>query len=514
MGHSSLPSPLRHHQLEFAPWVFIPSAVVIASLVTFGAMAPELAANWFGGLKDTIVQSFGWFFRGSVTLFLVLAVGLMLSPYGRIRLGADEDRPEFGRPTWFAMLFSAGMGIGLMFFGVAEPIMHLSSPPEGGANTAHAAREALGITMYHWGLHAWAVYALMGLALAYFAYRRGLPLAVRSIFQPLLGARVRGRWGDAVDLLAVLGTVFGLATSLGLGAKQINAGLTHLFHIPDSDASHVVIISLVTCAAAASLLTGLKRGIRRLSELNLALAAMLLFGVFVLGPTGHVLTQLPADLTAYGHRIVVSMIAGQQLGSDDWQASWSVFYWAWWIAWAPFVGTFVARISKGRTIREFIAGVLLVPTAVTVVWFLVFGETAIYLERRAHAGIAAAVEDNSAVAIYRVLEQLPFAGVACAVAVVAVIVFFVTSSDSGSFVVDMLTSGGHPDPPIWQRLFWALTEGVVAIVLLLAGGLGALQSAAIATGLPFCLVLLLGCVSLLKALRAEPSAKRPEARPS
>jgi choline/glycine/proline betaine transport protein len=483
--------------------VFIPSALVITCLVTFSSLAPNLAAEWFGGLKDSIVESFGWLFRGSVTLFLVLAVVLMSSRYGNLRLGKADDRPEFGRPTWFAMLFSAGMGIGLMFFGVAEPIMHLTAPPEGPADTAEAARAALGITMFHWGLHAWGVYALMGLALAYFSYRKGLPLAVRSILHPLLGDRIAGRWGDAIDVLAVLGTVFGLATSLGLGAKQINAGLSHLFEIPDSRTTHVVLISLITCAAAGSLLTGLQRGIRRLSELNLVLAATLLLGVFALGPTEHVLTHMPADLLAYGRRIVGSLAVGEQLGSDGWQASWSVFYWAWWIAWAPFVGTFVARISKGRTIREFVLGVLLVPTAVTMVWLLVFGETAVYLERRAHAGIADAVEANSAVAIYQVLEQLPLASVSCAVAVAAVTVFFVTSSDSGSFVVDMLTSGGHPDPPIWQRLFWAITEGVVAIVLLRAGGLGALQSAAVAMGLPFCLVLLLACVSLFKALRGE-----------
>lgn len=487
-----------------APWVFVPSIVVIAALVVFSSIAPELAADWFGGAKQGIAEHLGWLFRGSVTIFLVFVVGLMLSRYGHIRLGADDARPEFRHGTWLAMLFSAGMGIGLMFFSVAEPMMHFSHPPEALANTDEAARAALGITMYHWGLHAWGVYALMGLSLSYFTYRKGLPLAVRSIFYPLFGDRIWSRWGDAIDLLAVLGTVFGLATSLGLGSKQINAGLEHLFGTPDNVSSQIVIITLVTFAATISLVTGLKRGIRRLSELNLILAAILLLVVFIWGPTWHIVSRVPADVWVYARNIGTSFTVGGHVGSDAWQADWSVFYWAWWIAWAPFVGTFVARISKGRTIREFVLGVLLVPTLLTMVWLLVFGETAMYLERTAEAGIVKAVEANSAVAIYQVLEQLPLASILSGLAVVAVIVFFVTSSDSGSLVVDMLTSGGHPDPALWQRLFWATTEGTVAIVLLWVGGLEALQSAAIATGLPFCLVLLLACYSLYRALRAEP----------
>ncbi len=493
-------------RLQVAPWVFFPGAVLIMLVVAFGASSPEQAALWFNGTKLWIVEHLGWLFNASVSGFLVFVLAIAFTRYGHIRLGPDDSRPEFGYPTWFAMLFSAGMGIGLMFFSVAEPMYHLQAPPIGVGRTDAAARLALGVTFYHWGLHAWAVYVLLGLALAYFAFRKSLPLSVRSVLHPLLGERIHGRTGDLVDLLAVFGTVFGLATSLGLGARQINAGLTYLFDLPNTVGVQVTIISLVTCAATLSLVSGMNRGIRRLSELNVLLASVLLAFVFVLGPTGHILAKLPRDVLSYGKQIVGAFTFGDRMGSDEWQASWSVFYWAWWIAWAPFVGTFVARISRGRTIREFVLGVLLVPTLVTMVWLLVFGETAMFMQRHGEADIVAAVNENNAVAIYHVLEHLPAAHLMSGLAVVAVTLFFVTSSDSGSFVVDMLASGGHPDPPLWQRLFWALTEGAVAIVLLLAGGLGALQSAAIATGLPFCVVLLVTCVSLVRSLRTTGGA--------
>lgn len=500
----------EHARLRVEPWVFFPSAAVIVVFVAFGALAPQTAGEWFAGAKNFAVDSFGWLFSISTAVFLLFSVALALSPYRHLRLGKDDDRPEFSSLTWFAMLFSAGMGIGLLFFSVAEPMMHYRAPPTGTAETASAARLALGQTFFHWGLHAWAVYVVMGLALAYFAYRHDLPLSIRSVFRPLLGDRIFGMPGHLIDLLAVFGTVFGLATSLGLGAKQINAGLSRLFGLANDESSQIVIICCVTVAATLSLVSGVKRGIRRLSELNLLLAVALLSFVFVLGPSAHVLRKLPADLWAYAGRIGSSLVGSDAMGDEKWRSSWTIFYWAWWIAWAPFVGTFVARISKGRTLGEFVLGVLLVPTGLTVIWMAVFGETAMFEERVAGAPIAEAVAKDTSVAIYSMLDQLPLSHISSLVAVITVTVFFVTSSDSGSFVVDMLTSGGHPNPPIWQRIFWAFAEGAVAIVLLTAGGLKALQSAAIATGLPFCVAMLLMCVSLALALKRDLRATKAD----
>lgn len=508
MGHPAFSSAIGigGRRIRVAPWVFFPSAAAIIILVTLSVVSPT-AVKWFFGVKDYIVHTFGWLFTASVSFFLVFCLAIGLSRFGSIRLGADDSRPEYSTLSWFSMLFSAGMGIGLMFFSVAEPMYHYAAPPHGAGESASAAKTAMGVTFFHWGLHAWAIYIVLGLSLAYFAYRKNLPLSVRSVFQPLLKERLEGAPGHVIDLLAVFGTVFGLATSLGLGAKQINAGLNHLFGVSDSLGTQVMIIVLVTLAATASLLSGVSRGIRRLSELNLCLAGLLLLVVFAVGPTLFVLKALPGDLAAYARHIGGSLVFSDSMGSPEWQEGWTIFYWAWWISWAPFVGTFVARISRGRTIRQFVVGVLLVPTLLTILWLGVFGETAIYLERFRDGGIAAAVSDNSAVAIYRVLEQLPLGSITSLIAVVAVILFFVTSSDSGSFVVDMLTSGGHANPPIWQRVFWALTEGAVAIVLLVVGGLKALQSAAITTGLPFCVVMLVMCFSLLRELQKEPSSQ-------
>jgi choline/glycine/proline betaine transport protein len=351
----------------------------------------------------------------------------------------------------------------------------------------------------------------MGLAIAYFGHRRGLPLAVRSTLHPLLGERIHGPWGHAVDTLAVFGTLFGLATSLGLGAMQINAGLHRLFGSPESTGVQVVLIAVITAGATTSVVLGLDRGIRRLSELNVALASLLFVFVLVAGPTAALLQAVPERLFEYITRVGPLSVGIEQLGDLEWNKSWTIFYWAWWIAWSPFVGTFIARISRGRTVREFVLGVLLVPTLVSVLWFTVFGWTAIQLDI-ADPGIAEAVQTRISTGIYAVLERLPAAGFTSLLAAVVVAVFFITSSDSGSFVVDILTSGGHPDPPVWQRVFWAVSEGVVAAVLLVSGGLRALQSAAINTGLPFCLVLLAVCFGLGRALWAEARETEPAAR--
>jgi len=489
------------------PAVFLPSAAFVLFVLAFALVDPDSAKALFLGLQDRIVGTFGWLFIASTAFFLVFSVWCALGARGRLRLGPEGEAPDFALHSWFAMLFSAGMGIGIMFFGVAEPVMHYASPPSGEGLTALAAQQAMTITFFHWGLHAWGVYAVMGLALAYFGHRRGLPLAIRSTLHPLLGDRIHGWMGHSVDVFAVFGTLFGLATSLGLGAMQINAGLHRLFGAPESTSVQVVLIGLITAGATTSLVLGLDKGIRRLSELNVMLAALLLLFVAVAGPTLALVEAFPARVFDYFVALVPLSVGYEQFGDGEWQKSWTLFYWAWWIAWSPFVGMFIARISRGRTIREFVLGVLLVPSLVSFVWFTVFGWSALTLDMQS-PGIAAAVADDLSTGVYALLSRLPAADITSGLAAVVVAIFFITSSDSGSFVVDMLTSGGDPDPPIWQRVFWAVSEGVIAAVLLVAGGLAALQSAAINTGLPFCVILLLVCFGLGQALREEGKASR------
>lgn len=490
------------------PAVFLTSAAVVALVLAFGVVDPDGAKALFLGLQDWIVGTWGWLFVASTAFFLVFSLWCALGARGRLRLGPEDEPPDFALHSWFAMLFSAGMGIGIMYFGVAEPVMHYANPPSGADLSAAAAQQAMTITFFHWGLHAWGVYAVMGLAIAYFGHRRGLPLAIRSTLYPILGDRIHGWIGHGVDVFAVFGTLFGLATSLGLGVMQINAGLHRLLGAPESVGIQVALIALITAGAMTSVVLGLDKGIRRLSELNVTLAALLLLFVAAAGPTLVLIQAFPAHIVAYLGALVPLGTGYERLGDGDWQKSWTLFYWAWWIAWSPFVGMFIARISRGRTIREFVLGVLLVPSLVSFVWFTVFGWSAITLDAQS-PGIAAAVADDLSTGLYALLDRLPAAGITSALAAVVVAIFFITSSDSGSFVVDMLTSGGNPDPPVWQRVFWAVSEGVIAAVLLVAGGLAALQSAAINTGLPFCVILLLVCLGLGRALREEGRASRP-----
>jgi choline/glycine/proline betaine transport protein len=484
------------------PAVFLTSAAVVGGVLVFGIAEPQLARTLFLGLQDWIVTRCGWLFVGATALFLVFSLWAAFGQRGRLRLGRPGEAPQYGLASWFAMLFAAGMGIGIMFYGVAEPVHHFADPPIGEGGTMGAARRAMTITFFHWGLHAWGVYAVMGLAIAWFGHRKGLPLAVRSTLQPVLGDRIHGGIGHFVDIVAVFGTLFGLATSLGLGAMQINAGLHRLFDAPMSLGVQIGLIAVITAGATTSVVLGLDKGIRRLSELNIALALLLLLFVVISGPTLSVLAAIPERIADYAMAIVPLSTGFAQLGNHEWQKSWTLFYWAWWIAWSPFVGTFIARISRGRTVREFVLGVLLVPSIVSFVWFTVFGWTALELEQQS-PGVVAAVERDIATGIYALLERLPLADVTSLLAAVVVGIFFVTSSDSGSFVVDILTSGGHPDPPVWQRIFWAISEGVVAAALLVGGGLAALQSAAINTGLPFCVILVLVCFGLGRSLLRE-----------
>ncbi|MCH2107850.1 MAG: BCCT family transporter [Polyangiaceae bacterium] len=498
---------------SLSPPVFFTSAGLLVSFLLFGVFAPELAEETFPRLLEVVTKKFGWFYVSSVTGFILLALWLLWSPYANLCLGRDDEEPEFSNFSWFSMLFSAGMGIGLVFYGVAEPVFHFVHPPYGAGSSAASAELALPMTFFHWGIHAWAIYVIVGLGIAYFAFRRNLPLALRSCFTPLLGEQVNGWWGHCIDIIAVFGTLFGLATSLGLGAMQVNAGLDRLFGVPQSTNSQILLILFITLAATISLVTGVKKGIRRLSEVNLVLAFCLLLFVFLSGPTQSIVTSFVESVGRYGRLIVERslIVEGSSESEASWMRSWTLFYWGWWISWAPFVGMFIARISRGRTIREFILGVLLVPTTVTMIWFSVFGETALWLEQEGGGGISQAVTKDTSTAIYVVLSRLPLGAVTSFLAALVVAVFFVTSSDSASFVVDMLTSGGRLEPQRWQRIFWASAEGATAAVLLYSGGkeaLSALQAAVIAIGLPFCAVAVALAVCLVVALRRE---KLPQA---
>jgi choline/glycine/proline betaine transport protein len=498
--------------LRANPVVFFSAAAFIVVFVVFAAAFTETASRSFEVIQTFITTRFGWLYIVAVATFLGFCAWLCMSRFGAVRLGPDNARPKYSYLTWFAMLFSAGMGIGLVFYSVAEPIMHFANPPHGEGHTVEAAKVSMNATFYHWGLHAWGVYCLMGVSLAYFAYRWELPLRVRSVFYPLLGRRIDGPIGDAIDLLAVLGTMFGVATSLGLGAMQVNQGLDKLFGFEVSTSNQLVLIAAITVLATTSVVSGVDKGIRRLSEANLIMASLLLGFVFFVGPTLFLLGSFVEGIGYYLQHLVGTMFWSDAFRGDDasgeasWQQGWTLFYWGWWIAWAPFVGTFIARISYGRTIREFVLGVLFVPTTITFFWLAVFGNSAIGIELHGDGGLAEVVEENLPIAIFALLEEFPWVAFTSLLTTIVIVVFFVTSSDSASLVMDILTSGTQHSPTR-QRVFWATSEGAVAAVLLVVGGaegLAALQTASIAMGLPFCVVLIFICYSLYRGLSEEP----------
>jgi choline/glycine/proline betaine transport protein len=494
----------RRPWIQWNPPVFIISALLTLALVLFAALATETAEPLFNGIQGWIIESAGWFYILAVAGFLVFVVVLALSGLGRIKLGREHSEPDYSYGSWFAMLFSAGMGIGLMFFGVAEPVMHFVAPPVGEPEVAAAARQAMRITFFHWGVHAWAIYAVVALSLAYFAFRHDLPLTIRSSLYPLIGERIYGPIGHTVDIFAVLGTIFGVATSLGFGVIQINAGLNYLFDVPATIGVQVMLIAVITAIATLSVGLGLDAGIRRVSVLNMILAGALLAFVLIAGPTVFLLQTLVQNTGMYLSRIFEMTFNLYAYEPTDWIGGWTLFYWGWWIAWAPFVGMFIARVSRGRTIREFVLGVLFVPVGFTFMWMTFFGDTAIHMIMiQGVGGLADAVAADTSVALFQFLEYLPFSSLTALVATLLVVTFFVTSSDSGSLVVDILTSGGAEESPLWQRIFWAVVEGVVAAALLIAGGLAALQTAAIASALPFTIVMILMCWGLLRALRID-----------
>lgn len=488
------------------PPVFFISAVIVLSVVAVAAIFPDHSEIMLKALQSELFENASWFYILAVALILLTVAYLGLSRFGQIKLGPDHSQPQFSYISWFAMLFSAGMGIGLMFFGVAEPVMHYLNPPVGDPQTVQAAREAMGITFFHWGLHAWAIYAIVALILAFFSYRHGLPLTLRSALYPIIGERIYGPIGHAVDIFAVVGTVFGVATSLGFGVLQVNAGLSHLFGLPVSPAMQVTLIIIITGLATLSVVSGLDKGIRLLSELNLGLAGVLLLLVGILGPTVLLLKSFVQNTGAYLSDIVNKTfnLYAYEPQSAEWLGGWTLLYWGWWLSWSPFVGMFIARISRGRTIREFVTGVLFVPAGFTLLWMTFFGNSAIFFIRDKGAELLAqVVQQDVALALFEFLNYFPFSSVLSFLAMLMVIVFFVTSADSGAMVVDILASGGQTHTPVWQRIFWAFLMGAVAITLLLAGGLTALQTMTIATALPFAVVLLVAIVGLLKALRID-----------
>ena len=498
--------------------VFAISGLTILAFVFFSLVFREAASEFFGWLRPALTSNFDWVFMIACNIFVLFSLFLVVSPYGSIRLGGQDARPDYSYAGWFSMLFAAGMGIGLVFWGVAEPISHYGSSMggvavgEGGVRTDWAplgAAEgdmaaskdlAMAATIFHWGLHPWAIYAVVALALAFFSFNRGLPLTMRSVFYPIFGNATWGILGHIIDILAVFATIFGLATSLGLGATQALAGLNYLFGVPVSDGLKVLLIVVITIMALVSVVAGLDKGVKRLSEVNMILAAVLLVLVLILGPTVAIFSGFFSGMANY---VAELPALSNWIGREDtnFMQGWTTFYWAWWISWSPFVGMFIARISRGRTIREFVVCVLLIPTIVGALWMSVFGGAA--LEQVTGGAGQALSEAALELKMFKMFEAFPLTGILSFVGIILVVVFFVTSSDSGSLVIDTITAGGKTNAPTAQRVFWCILEGAIAIVLLLGGGLGALQAAAIATGFPFAIVLVLMCVSIMVGLIAE-----------
>ncbi|CAL9644843.1 BCCT family transporter [Streptomyces sp. enrichment culture] len=457
-----------------------------------------------------VLDNFGWLFVVAADVFLVLCLVIAFSRFGRIRLGSDDAEPEFGNLAWIAMMFSAGMGIGLMFYGVGEPLTHyLAPPPASGvrAGSADAARTAMEYSFFHWTLTPWAIYGIAGLALAYAGFRKGRGNRLSAAFVPLIGARRAVAWqGRAIDLLAVFATVFGTATSLGLGALQVAEGLDLTVGVDATLTTELVIIAALSAAFVVSAFSGLHRGVKWLSTLNIVLAAGLMVFVFLLGPTVYILDTIPASVGGYLNNLLPMASRTGAFSDHAWLGTWTIFYWAWWLSWAPFVGTFIARISRGRSIREFLIGVLLVPSGATIVWFCVLGGTALRLERTGQADLAGAVEDGAEASLFAMLDALPLGTVTSFVAMILVMTYFVTSADSASLVMGSLTSRGALHPPSWLVVMWGVLMAAVAAVLLVVGGLNSLQTATILVALPFVIVMLVLCWALLKELREDPGA--------
>ena len=483
--------------------VFIASALLIVGFIIFGSLFGELAGEVFNQLQSFITHRFRWLFIILMNVAVVFSLYIALSRYGDIRLGHQTEHPEYSLLSWFGMLFSAGIGIGLLYWGTAEPLYHFMSPPMGQAETVEAAKQAMSISFLHWGIHAWALYCVVALSLAYFHYRRGLPLSIRSVLYPLIGQKIYGKWGHVVDTLAVFGTMFGVVTSLGLGAMQINAGFSNVFGIPNNVPVQLCLIAIITAMATLSVMMGLDKGIKRLSDINIVLTVLLLGFMLFFGPTQFIIDSFIENIGNYFSQLIPLGFWSEAYSNTDWQANWTIFYWAWWVSWSPFVGIFVARISRGRTIREFIFGVLFIPMLLLFFWFTTFGGSAVHMELMGNYGLIEAVKADYGSAIFKLIEYYPLTKPLTLVIVVMIMLWFVTSSDSASLVIDMLTAGGDTNPPKIQRLFWALSQGVIAAVLLVAGGLSALQAVAIIAGFPFAIVVFVMMYCLWRGLTRD-----------
>ncbi|WP_312950994.1 BCCT family transporter [Agrobacterium sp.] len=486
------------------PPVFYGSLFIIGIFLAIGVFMPGEAGLLFSAVQKSILSAFGWFYLLAVAIFLLSVLVLAFGRFGQLKLGPDDSVPDFRFTSWVAMLFAAGMGIGLMFYAVGEPMTHYMAPPTAEPRSIEAMREAMTVTFFHWGIHAWAIYAVVGLSLAYFGYRYNLPLTIRSGLYPLLKNRIDGPIGHAVDIFAIVGTMFGIATSLGVGVAQINAGLNHLLGIPIGTEIQLPLIAAVTVVATLSVVSGLDKGVRILSETNLLLAILLMIFVLIVGPTGQIFRDFVQNLGMYLDTIVLRSFNIYAYKPTPWIDIWTLFYWAWWISWSPFVGMFIARISRGRTVREFVIAVLFIPAGFTFFWMTVFGNTAMFIDTGVASGaLGDAVANDMSVALFRFFEYLPLPAITSTLAVVLVSIFFVTSADSGALVVDAIAAGGETTTTTGQRVFWCMMEGLVAGCLLLAGGLATLQSVTVASALPFTVVMLALVWSLFRGMRED-----------
>jgi len=512
IGQDNITTTTMGVNLDLHGKVFTISSVVILLFVILTLALQDTIAPVYDAVFGFLTGNLAWFFILAANIFVILCIGLIFSPLGKIRIGGADAKPDFTYMGWFSMLFAAGMGIGLMFYGVNEPLTHFGTSLDGdswaplaGAEGDEAGAATLGMaaTIFHWGLHPWAIYSVVALSLALFAFNKGLPLSMRSVFYPILGERVWGWPGHVIDILAVFATLFGLTTSLGLGATQAAAGLSYLFGAPETDVTMILLIIGITMIAICSVMAGVDKGVQLLSKINIALAALLLFFVIAVGPTMLIATGFFENLVNYAtHLPALSNPFGRE--DANFSQGWTAFYWAWWISWSPYVGMFIARVSRGRTVREFLISVMLVPSTVSVLWMTTFGGTAI--DQYVSQGIESVRDAGLDLQLFMMLEQLPLSQITSFLAIVLVIVFFVTSSDSGSLVIDSITAGGKVDAPKPQRLFWAIIEGALAIALLLGGGLTALQTMAVSTGFPFTFILLVACYAIIKGLMSEPKA--------
>ncbi|ASK20399.1 MULTISPECIES: BCCT family transporter [unclassified Halomonas] len=512
IGQDNITTTTMGVSLDLHGKVFTISSIVVLLFVVLTLALQDTIAPVYDAIFSFLTGNLAWFFILAANVFVILCLGLIVSPLGKIRIGGADAKPDFTYVGWFSMLFAAGMGIGLMFFGVNEPLTHFGTSFDGGSwaplagaegDAAGAAALGMAATIFHWGLHPWAIYAVVALSLALFSFNKGLPLSMRSVFYPILGERVWGWPGHLIDILAVFATLFGLATSLGLGATQAAAGLTYLFGAPESDITMILLIIGITIIAIGSVMAGVDKGVQLLSKINIAMAALLLFFVIAVGPTLLIATGFFENLISYAVNLPA---LSNPFGREDanFSQGWTAFYWAWWISWSPYVGMFIARVSRGRTVREFLVSVLIVPSVVSVLWMTTFGGTAI--DQYVSEGIEAVRDAGVDLQLFIMLEQLPLSQITSFVAILLVIIFFVTSSDSGSLVIDSITAGGKVDAPKPQRVFWAIIEGAIAIALLLGGGLTALQTMAVSTGFPFTIILLVACYAIIKGLMSEPKA--------